>query len=135
MSKLFAIWLLAFTGFSFNGRLHQATDPIIGTWKGTSICQVKDSPCHDEIAVYHATKIPGQKIYKFQMNKMVDGKEVEMGPLNFIYNESKQTLMAENAGARGRGTWNFKITGKTIHGTLTVDNNVLYRVIDLRKAD
>jgi hypothetical protein len=135
MSKLIVIWLLTFSGFVFNSRQPQATDPIIGTWKGTSICQVKDSPCHDEIAICHAIKIPGQKIYKFQMNKIVNGQEVEMGPLNFIYNESKQTLMAESPGARGRGTWNFKITGKTIHGTLTIGNDVLYRVINLQKAD
>jgi len=34
----------------------QSQDSISGTWKGTSICQVKDSPCHDEVAIYHAIR-------------------------------------------------------------------------------
>jgi len=59
-------------------------DPIAGTWKGTSLCQVKDSPCHDEIAIYHAVKAEGNN-YRFQMNKMVNGKEVEMGETVFAY--------------------------------------------------
>jgi hypothetical protein len=32
---------------------------LIGTWKGTSICQVKNSPCHDENVVYHISKNKG----------------------------------------------------------------------------
>ena len=134
MSKLTAIWLLAFSGFAFTNRQFQAADPISGTWKGTSICQVKDSPCHDEIAIYHASKLPGDNTYRFQMNKMVDGKEVEMGPLDFTYDVNAQTLTAENSSARGKGVWRFKLTGKTMHGTLTIDNNVVFRVIDLHKA-
>lgn len=27
-----------------------------GVWNGTSLCQVKNSPCHDEIVVYHISK-------------------------------------------------------------------------------
>jgi hypothetical protein len=112
MSRLIVVWILAFSGLTFlNGKL-QANDPVAGTWRGTSICQVKDSPCHDEIAIYHATKLPWQSRYKFQMNKMVNGSELEMGPLNFTYNESKQTLVAENISAKGKGSWNFKISGK-----------------------
>jgi len=29
---------------------------IEGVWKGTSLCQIKDSPCHDETVVYHISK-------------------------------------------------------------------------------
>jgi len=110
-------------------------DPIAGTWKGTSICQVKDSPCHDEIAIYHAIKIPGQKSYKFQMNKMVNGKEEEMGPLVFLYNDTSKTLTAVNQARNGsKSFWKFTVKdNKTIHGTLTIDGNTLYRVIDLHK--
>jgi hypothetical protein len=109
-------------------------DPIAGTWKGTSICQVKDSPCHDEIAVYHATKIAGQKSYKFQMNKMVNGKEEEMGPLVFSYDDTSKTLTAVNeAGNGAKGFWKFVVKDKTMHGTLTINGNTLYRVIDLHR--
>jgi hypothetical protein len=29
---------------------------LIGTWTGESICQVKNSPCHDEKAIYLVSK-------------------------------------------------------------------------------
>ena len=48
---------------------------IAGLWSGTSICQIKNSPCHDEIAAYHASKIEGTNNFSFIMNKVVNGKE------------------------------------------------------------
>jgi len=33
-----------------------AADPISGTWEGTSLCQVKPSPCHDEHVIYRVTE-------------------------------------------------------------------------------
>ena len=109
-----------------------ATGSITGTWKGTSVCHVKDSPCHDEIAIYHAVKAEGNT-YTFQMNKIVNGKEVEMGKTTFTYNKNNETLDGVTTSARGKGLWHFVVKGDTMHGTLTVDNNILYRVIDLHK--
>ena len=120
--------------YSRSAGQHATDDPIAGTWKGTSVCQVKDSPCHDEIAVYHATKISGQKSYKFQMNKIVNGKEQEMGPLVFIYDDTSKTLTAVNEARNGsKGFWKFMVKDKTMHGTLTINGNTLYRLIDLHK--
>jgi hypothetical protein len=107
-------------------------DNIVGTWKGTSICQVKDSPCHDEIAIYHAVKAEGNT-YRFQMNKMVNGKEVEMGETMFTYDKNGKTLDGVTTSAKRKGLWHFVVKDDTMLGTLTVDNNVLYRVIDLHK--
>ncbi|HEX3386710.1 MAG TPA: hypothetical protein VHS53_16030 [Mucilaginibacter sp.] len=107
-------------------------DPITGTWKGSSLCQAKDSPCRDEVAIYHAIKLT-PTTYQFQMNKIVNGKEVEMGPLVFTWNDSLKTLTAVNKSGRGSGNWSFKVKGTTMHGTLTIENNTLYRVIDLQK--
>jgi hypothetical protein len=33
-----------------------AADPVAGTWEGTSLCQIKPSPCHDEHVVYRFAK-------------------------------------------------------------------------------
>lgn len=107
-------------------------DDVVGTWKGTSICQVKDSPCHDEIAIYHAVKAEGNT-YRFQMNKMVNGKEVEMGETMFIYDKNSKTLDGVTTSTKRKGLWHFVVKDDTMLGTLTVDNNVLYRVIDLHK--
>jgi len=106
-------------------------DDIIGTWVGTSICQVKDSPCHDETAIYHAVKAEGNT-YRFQMNKMVNGKEEEMGETMFTYDTNKKTLDGVTISPKGKGLWHFVVKGNTMYGTLTVEN-ILYRVIDLHK--
>lgn len=106
-------------------------DNVVGTWTGTSICQVKDSPCHDETAIYHAVKSEGNT-YRFQMNKMVNSKEVEMGETKFIYDAANKTLDGVTASPKGKSLWHFIVKGNTMHGTLTVEN-ILYRVIDLHK--
>ena len=67
------------------------------------------------------------------MNKIVDGKEVEMGPLVFTWNDILKTLTAANQSSRGSGSWRFRVEGNTMHGTLTIENNTLYRVIDMQK--
>jgi len=110
----------------------QKADAIAGTWKGSSLCQVKDSPCHDEIAVYHAKKLTSDT-YQFQMNKMVNGKEEEMGPLVFTWDDKLKTLTGVNKSSKGTGTWRFQLDGNKMHGTLTVDGNTLFRVIELQK--
>jgi hypothetical protein len=84
------------------------------------------------VAVYHALKLGGNT-YQFEMNKMVDGKEEEMGKLVFTYNDTLKTLTASNKSSRGIGLWSFKVKGNTMHGTLAIENNTLYRIIDLKK--
>jgi len=107
-------------------------DPVAGTWQGSSLCQVKDSPCHDEAAIYHASKLTATT-YRFQMNKMVNGKEEEMGPLVFTWNDKLKTLTGINKSPRGTGIWLFHLDGNKMHGTLTVDGKTLFRVIELQK--
>jgi hypothetical protein len=29
---------------------------LAGVWKGDSVCQIKDSPCHNEMAVYYVSR-------------------------------------------------------------------------------
>ena len=115
---------------------HISKDSIEGTWKGTSLCQVKSSPCHDENAIYHISKAANGKAYTMQMNKIVNGVEEEMGPMDAVYDETKQTLTGVTNDKQGRvGIWLFKIDGKQMHGTLTIDGKTLYRVIELKKMD
>ena len=130
----FAFFILTLTASAvgFKSSVNIQKDAISGTWRGTSICQVKDSPCHDETAVYHAVKAEGNT-YRFQMNKMVNGKEEEMGETVFTYDMNNQTLDGVTTSAKGKGLWHFVVKGNTMHGTPIVDNNILYRVIDLQK--
>ena len=103
---------------------------IIGTWKGTSICQVKNSPCHDEIAAYHVLKGDKPGIYQFVMNKIVNGAEEDMGVLQYTYDAAANTLTSVDE--KRKTIWKFKLNDKTMEGTL-VYNNVLYRIIKLTK--
>jgi len=111
-------------------------DDIQGTWKGTSLCQVKSSPCHDENAIYHISKASNGKTYTMQMNKIVNGVEEEMGASEGIYDEAQHTLTTTTKDRQGRvGVWLFKIEGKQMHGTLTIDEKTLYRVIEVKKSE
>jgi len=111
-------------------------DSIEGTWKGTSLCQVKSSPCKDEIAIYHISRAANGEIYTMQMNKIVNGVEEEMGASEGVYNETKHTLTTVTKDRQGRAAvWLFKVEGKQMHGTLTIDDKTLYRVIEVRKVD
>src|SRR5258706_6686576 len=109
-------------------------DNIEGIWKGTSICQVKSSPCHDENVVCHISRTSATT-WAIKMNKMVNGAEEEMGPpLDVVYNEAKQTLTGTTKDKQGRNdVWLFKIDGDQMHGTLTINENTLFRIIEVKK--
>jgi len=110
-------------------------DNIEGIWKGTSLCQVKPSPCHDENVVYHILKASTDTTYTIQMNKIVNGAEEQMGSLDAVYDEAKQTLMGKTKDRQGHdGVWLFTIDGKQIHGTLIINGNTLYRKIEVKKS-
>ena len=108
-------------------------DPFIGIWKGTSICQVKNSPCNNETVVYHISAGTAKDSYVMQANKIVNGLEEEMGIIQFTYADSIQSLVNNDVDRQNRkGVWIFKLQGKNLDGTLTVDG-VLYRIIHVKK--
>ena len=111
-----------------------AKDNITGTWKGTSICQVKSSPCHDENVVYHISTAGNSKNYSIQASKIVNSVEDDLGTLAASYDETQHTLTVTMKDKRS-SVWLFKIDGKQMHGTLTVDGKILYRLIELKKVD
>ena len=100
---------------------------LIGTWNGTSICQIKNSPCHDETVVYHISKNSGVDSFLINASKIVNGVEEEMGILPFVYN-TKTNQLASTA----YGIWTFNIEGDKLEGTLIVRGE-LYRKIKLNK--
>jgi hypothetical protein len=105
---------------------------LIGVWKGTSLCQVKNSPCHDENVVYHISKIGRDDSYQIGASKIIDGKEDDMGTLNFTFDPQLKILFSVDSAKQFR--WEFKITGKEMHGTIILKGN-LYRIIELKKED
>jgi hypothetical protein len=131
--KTTIIFLFAFV-LAINFCAGQKTNPaqkdsIVGVWKGTSICQVKNSPCHDEIAVYHISKTEKQNVYRCIGNKIVNGQEVEMGEMEFLFDPTKRNLTSVY---KETSTWTFAVSGDNMHGTL-ISNNVLFRIVDLKR--
>ena len=103
-----------------------------GVWKGTSLCQVKNSPCHDEIVVYHISKGSTDKSYEVIANKIVNGKEENMGTIPFTYDDKQKIFISADSARNAR--WEFKITGNTMKGTLMYKGD-LYRIVDVKKEN
>src|SRR5258705_7741343 len=96
---------------------------LIGTWNGTSICQIKNSPCHDETVVYHISKNRGVDTFYINASKIVNGVEEGMGILPFVYNKKTKQLTST-----AHGIWTFNIEGGKLEGTL-LSHGDLYRKI------
>ena len=103
-----------------------------GIWKGTSLCQIKHSPCHDEVVVYHISKDSNGKSYEVIANKIVDGKEDYMGTIPFTYDSKQKVFVSVDSVRNAR--WEFKITGSAMKGTLMYKGD-LFRIIEVKKEN
>jgi hypothetical protein len=101
---------------------------LIGTWNGTSICQIKNSPCHDETVVYHISKNKGTGTFYINANKIVNGVEEEMGMLPFVYNKKTNQLTST-----AYGIWTFNITAAKLEGTLLVRGDLYRKIVVYKK--
>ena len=104
-------------------------DQTVGTWSGNSTCVERNGPCHDEVNVYHISKI-AEKPNSFLVtgSKVVEGKEIVMGTGEWTYDAQKHTLSSEIDGR----IFKLTIDGNKMEGTLTWRGSV-YRKISLKK--
>jgi hypothetical protein len=111
-----------------------ATDPVSGTWEGTSLCQVKPSPCHDEHAIYRFTRTAPHR-YRLDAYKVVNGQEQFMGPLDLSLDASGHALTGSNRDRAGVvHPWQFTVRGTHISGkALTGPNGQVFRLIEVDK--
>jgi len=103
------------------------TGEIAGNWAGSSLCQVKNSPCRDETVEYNILR-GDSGIYHVTMNKIVNGKTDFMAIVDCFYDESTKTLSSSENGK----IWQFTMNRKNIDGIL-IWRNQLYRKIHLEK--
>src|SRR5437588_13074976 len=73
---------------------------LVGDWTGTSLYQVRPSPCHDEQVVFRLSH-PRQGKINVQADKMVNGKAVTMGADDCSYDPVSRVL----SWVSPRGTW------------------------------
>jgi hypothetical protein len=106
------------------------TASFVGVWKGTSACQVKDSACHDEGAVYTVKKGAAPDSYELSGNKVVGGQETFMGVLQCKVGTESDTLVCRGGDAM---VWMWKLKGDSMNGTLTYQGT-LFRKISLTRS-
>lgn len=111
-----------------------ASDPISGTWEGTSLCQVKPSPCHDEHVIYRVTERSAQH-YRFDAYKLVDGKELFMGTIDFTFDPAHGELRATIVGNRGSASSRLALKANHLSGSMTLADGTLYRLIEVTKRE
>ena len=111
-----------------------AADPVVGTWEGTSLCQIKPSPCHDEHVVYRFAKT-GTRQYRLEAYKVVNGQEQDIGPIDFSLDASGNLLSGSNRDRAGIvHPWLFTLRGTHISGkALTGPNGQVFRLIEVDK--
>lgn len=97
---------------------------LVGNWNGTSLCQLKNSSCHDETVVYHISKKNGVDTFYINASKIVNGAEDEMGILPLVYNKKTNQLTST-----AHGTWTFNVTGNKLEGTLVVRGDLFRKIV------
>jgi len=98
------------------------TDPV-GTWRGTSLCQVRPSACRDEIVVYRITRTTTRDSLTLDGRKIVNGAEVEMGVLGCRLDAPSARLTCPLP----NGVWQFTIRGDSLVGELRLSDGTKVR--------
>lgn len=100
----------------------------IGTWRGTSLCLVRPSPCNDEVVVYRIALAHGVDSMTIDARKIVRGVEEEMGVLACQYARADAALSCSIP----RATWRFRVRGDSLVGELILADGSKFR--DVRAA-
>ena len=99
----------------------------VGVWKGTSICTVRPSGCHDETAVYRISQL-GKDSVAIDGRRVVNGEELEMGVLPCLLRGAKVTCVMP------QGIWKFDIRGDSLVGELRHPDNTKFRDVRLVRS-
>ena len=100
-----------------------------GAWKGESVCQIKESPCHNELAAYYIEKGTERDAYRMRLYKVVNGVEELMGTLDCRSDTGGDVLTCQNEAT----VWTWRLAGDSISGT-AIFHGALYRKISLTRA-
>lgn len=110
----------------------QPKSPVLGTWKGESLCQVKPSACHDEVVVYKIKASSEKKdTFTIKADKIVNGERQWMGDLECTSADSSRGLTCELDNKKG--VWSFNVRGDTMTGTLKLADGTLFRKVSVRR--
>lgn len=130
-SRILTITGLVLANASSNAQSGNAESSFYGTWKGTSICQIKNSPCHDETVVFYISKSAKENLIELKGNKIVNGVEEEMGIIDFRYDTSTKEIVSVS---QRDAVWKFKKDKNSMSGTLMYKGE-LSRIANLTKQN
>ena len=115
------------TSSSFAQRPTVPGSPI-GVWRGTSLCLVHPSPCHDESVVYRISRVNATDSLSVDGRKIVNGQEEEMGVLSCGFDAPAGRVTCRMP----QGVWRFTIRGDSLVGELRRPDSTKFR--DVRTA-
>jgi hypothetical protein len=95
----------------------------VGTWRGTSLCQVRPSACRDESVVFRITRTPTRDSLALDGRKIVNAAEVEMGVLGCRFEVPNARLTCPMSS----GVWQFTIRGDSLVGELRLSDGTKVR--------
>jgi len=108
-------------------------DPIVGTWEGTSLCQVKSSPCRDEHVLYRFSSEQPRR-YRVDAYKLIAGRQVFMGPIDVMFDRATGQLDgAVVSGTRSTGKLRLVLKAGHMSGSIVLSDGTLYRLIEVDK--
>lgn len=137
-------WRVSIVAFFLMARLAQGegqgggtVDEIVGTWSGSSVCVDRQAApaCNDEQVVYEINASPGKpNTATVKADKVVDGKRISMGILEFTREAKSGSWASEFETPRVHALWRLTVNGAMLTGTLTLlPSKAVVRKIDLRK--
>jgi hypothetical protein len=110
---------------------------IVGTWSGSSVCADRQAApaCNDEKVVYEINATSGKpNTVSVNADKVVDGKRVSMGVLEFTRDTKDGSWSSEFDTPRSHAVWRLTVNGTTLTGTLTLlPSKAMVRKVDLRR--
>ncbi len=104
-------------------------DPL-GTWRGTSVCQVRPSACHDENVVFRIARTAASDTLALDGRKIVNAVEVEMGVLSCRLDAASARLTCPIRGA----VWQFAVRGDSLVGELRLADGTKVREVRTRRS-
>ena len=108
---------------------------FLGTWRGTSTCVNRQiaPACNDETVVYDVRPSETPNAAVLSADKIVDGKRVPMGELEFVYSEKEGCWRSEFTTPRAHGVWCLVIEGRTMTGSLRMlPQNAAVRKVEVK---
>jgi hypothetical protein len=118
--------------------LRQGADGIVGAWQGSSVCVDRRAlpACTDEQVIYEISVTPGKPdAVTVKADKIVDGKRVPMGVLDFTRDAKDGSWTTEVETPNVHVSWRLVVNGTMMTGSLTLlPSKTVVRRLDLGKS-